>query len=256
VTTRRRVEHCMGTVFSIDLRGTDVGEAVLDDAIALLHEMDSTFSTYRPDSVISLLENGKLDLTQVSEDVRHVLSECARWHQRTGGWFSAYAAGVLDPSGYVKGWAIQRVSDLLCDAGSRSHCVNGGGDVQCVGTSGDREPWRVGIADPRDPSRVIATIKGTDLAVATSGSAERGQHIVDPNTRRPPANGLLSLTVTGRSVVECDVYATAGFAMGAGARDLFAERSEVSAFAVAADGTHWSTFGSDTAPKRAAGVGG
>jgi thiamine biosynthesis lipoprotein len=249
MTGQRRVEHCMGTVFSIDVRGDGVSEAALDEAIALLHTIDATFSTYQADSVISRLSRGELTPEQLSEDVRHVLAACAWWQTKTDGWFSAYPAGALDPSGYVKGWAIQRVSDLLRDAGSTRHCVNGGGDLQCVGTSGPGEPWRAGIADPRDPSRVIAVVAGADLAVATSGTAERGQHILDPHTGCAPSDPLLSLTVSSRSIVECDIYATAGFAMGGAARDWFTGRGEVSTFAVAADGTTWSTFGAEFPPQ-------
>ena len=241
MTAGRRVEHCMGTVFSIDVRGDGVAEGALDEAIGLLHTIDATFSTYRADSVISRLDRGELARAELSEEVRHVLDACAWWQTKTDGWFSAHASGTLDPSGYVKGWAIQRVSDLLRDAGSTSHCVNGGGDLQCFGNAGSGEPWRAGIADPRDRSRVIAVVAGADLAVATSGTAERGQHILDPHTGRPPGEPLLSFTVSGRSVVESDVYATAGFAMGAAARDWFTGRGDVSAFAVAADGTTWST---------------
>jgi thiamine biosynthesis lipoprotein len=247
MTAGRRVEHCMGTVFSIDLRGDGVAEGALDEAIGLLHTIDATFSTYRADSVISRLGRGELNGAELGEDVRHVLDACAWWQTKTDGWFSARASGALDPSGYVKGWAIQRVSDLLRDAGSTSHCVNGGGDLQCVGTSGPGEPWRAGIADPRDRSMVIAVVAGADLAVATSGTAERGRHILDPRTARPPSDPLLSLSVSGRSIVECDVYATAGFAMGAAARDWFTGRCEVSTFAVAADGTTWSTSASQVA---------
>lgn len=231
----------MGTVFSLDIRGPGVPGAAVDEAVALLHHIDRTFSTYRADSVVSRLIRGDIRVGAVDDETRHVLAECARWQERTDGWFSAYAAGGLDPSGYVKGWAIARVSDLLRDAGSTRHCVNGGGDVQCVGQAGDGRPWTVGIADPRDRSRLITTVSGADLAVATSGTGERGRHIIDPHTGAP-ADFLLSLTVGGRSIIECDVYATAGFAMGPRAQDWFTGRDDVHAFAVQADGVTWSTF--------------
>jgi thiamine biosynthesis lipoprotein len=242
MTARRRIEHCMGTVFSFDIRYPGVDHAVLDKAVALLHDIDATFSTYRNDSVINRLARGTVVLKDTSADVQHVLAECALWEQKTDGWFSAYATGVLDPSGYVKGWAIQRVSDLLRDAGSTSHCINGGGDVQCVGTIPNGEPWRVGISDPLDRTKVVTVVAGPDLAVATSGSAERGTPVLDPHTGRPPSRPLLSLTISGRSIVECDVYSTTGFAMGAAARDWLTGLHDVRAFAVDADGATWSTF--------------
>jgi ApbE family protein len=143
----RRIVHCMGTVFSFDVREPGVPGTVLDEATALLGQLDATFSTYREGSEISRLGRGELPVEACSAEVRFVLGECERYRLLTGGYFSAYAAGSLDPSGYVKGWAIERVSDLLRAAGSARHCVNGGGDVQCVGGT-TATPWRIGIADP------------------------------------------------------------------------------------------------------------
>jgi thiamine biosynthesis lipoprotein len=253
VTALRRVEQCMGTVFSFDVRAPGVDPGAIADAITLLHELDARFSTYRPDSEICRIRRGELALADAHPDVRFVLAECERWQAETRGYFSAFATGSLDPSGYVKGWAIERASELLRAAGSRNHCVNGGGDVQCVGTAGDGNLWRVGVSDPRVAGSLITAIAGADLAVATSGTTERGGHIIDPHTRLPAETGLLSLSVTGRSVTTCDVYATAGYAMGAGARSWLSSLNSVRAFGVDVDGTTWSTF--PAAPAGPAGAG-
>lgn len=231
----------MGTVFSFDVHESGVPDDALDAAVALLHRIDATFSTYRADSVINQLDRGEVTLDAAPADVRFVLSACALWSTRTRGWFSAYPAGRLDPSGYVKGWAIEQTSELLRAAGSTSHCINGGGDVQCVGDAAPGRPWRVGITNPRDPTALVTVISGTGLAVATSGSAERGTHILNPFTGQPPVDPLLSLTISGASLIECDVYATAGFAMGADGRNWLTELGDVRAFAVTADGSTWST---------------
>jgi FAD:protein FMN transferase len=241
MTALRHIEHCMGTVFSFDIRDPGVDRAAVTGAVALLHEIDARYSTYQQASVISRLGRGEITLTDCDAEVTQVLDECDRWRQRTDGWFSAYAGDALDPSGYVKGWAIQRASDLLVAAGSENHCINGGGDVQCVGRPAPTELWRVGITDPLDHCRLATVVAGSGIAVATSGSAERGAHILDPATGQSAHGDLLSLTVTGHSIVECDVYATAGFAMGAASREWFKAR-RISAFAVRADGSTWSTF--------------
>jgi thiamine biosynthesis lipoprotein len=236
----RRIVHCMGTVFSFDVREPGVPGTVLDEAAALLGQIDATFSTYREGSEISRLGRGELPVEACSAEARFVLGECERYRLLTGGYFSAYAAGSLDPSGYVKGWAIERVSDLLRAAGSARHCVNGGGDVQCVGGT-TATPWRIGIADPRRAGTIITVVSGTDYAVATSGIERRGAHIVDPHTGAPPS-GLLSLTVVGPRLSEADAYATAGFAMGRGAREWAESLPGYRVFAVTDDGGTWSTF--------------
>lgn len=237
----RHVVHCMGTVFSFDVREPGVSEAVLHEAATLLAEIDETFSTYREGSEISRIARGELAVEASSPDVRFVLAECERYRAQTGGYFSAYAAGALDPSGYVKGWAIEQASDLLWEAGSRHHYVNGGGDVQCIGGTTPDTPWRIGIADPRAAGKIITVVAGTDYAVATSGVQQRGAHIVDPHTGEPPV-GLLSLTIVGPRLTETDVYATAGFAMGRRARDWAEGLSGYRAVGVTDDGDTWSTF--------------
>lgn len=236
----RRVEHCMGTVFTFDIRSPGVPEEAVDDAVRFLHDVDATFSTYRADSQISRLARGELTRAQCSAQVREVLDRCDELAAETDGYFSAHAGGSLDPSGYVKGWAIERASDLLVAAGSRNHCVNGGGDLQCVGAPDPGQPWRMGIAHPLRPKELVATVVGFDLAIATSGTAERGAHVLDPHTAAPPG-GLASVTVVGPRIALADAYATAAFAMGEDAQGWLEELTGHWGFGVDADGAVWST---------------
>jgi thiamine biosynthesis lipoprotein len=225
----------MGTVFSFDIRTPGVPYQAVQEAICWLHEADARFSTYRPDSEISRIRRGELRLAEAHPDVRHVLARCDEAQAATDGWFSARATGVLDPSGYVKGWAIERLSRLLEAAGSANHCVNGGGDVACVGRPAPGRGWRVGIADPLRPGALLHTVEGEGpFGVATSGIAERGTHVVDPHTGRRPAE-LASVTVVAGSVLEADVLATAALACGAGAA-RWLQRREAQAVVVHADG--------------------
>ena len=237
---QRRVVHCMGTVFSFDVRDPGVSVEVLDAAEAWLHSVDARYSPYKEDSVVSRLARGELTPGGTDDEVRWVLDRCAALQRETGGSFSAYYAGRLDPSGFVKGWAIERASDLLAAAGSHNHSVNGGGDVQCVGEAAPGQPWRIGIVDPRDRRQILAVVSARDLAVATSGTAERGVHVLDPHTGRPP-RGLLSVTVAGPRLGVADAYATAAFAMGERARDWLAALPGHLAYVVAEDGSTWSS---------------
>lgn len=238
----RRVEQCMGTVFSMDLRGPSIDPEAVENVVRWLHWVDATFSTYKPDSQVSRLGRGELRVTDCAPEVGEILDRCERLHHDTDGYFSAYADGWLDPSGLVKGWAIERASDLLKWAGSSSHCVNGGGDVQCAGDGAPGQPWRVGVAHPLRPGDLAAVVVGSDVAVATSGTAERGAHVLNPHTRQPP-DTLASLTLVGRHLGDVDAYATAAFAMGAAARDWVEQAPGLEGFAVTLDGTTWRTDG-------------
>ncbi|MFR9799301.1 FAD:protein FMN transferase [Streptomyces sp. MS06] len=209
----------MGTVFSFDARGGDheAVRAALDEAVAELHRVDEVFSTYRQDSQVSRLAGGELDLAACDPEVAEVLELGAEAERVSDGWFSTRYRGRLDPTGVVKGWAVERAARRLAEAGVRGVSVNGGGDVQMVGAPGPQRSWRVGIADPLRPGGLAAVISaaGVDrLAVATSGTAERGAHIVDPRTGRSAVTDLVAVTVVGPSLTWVDCWATAAFAMG------------------------------------------
>jgi thiamine biosynthesis lipoprotein len=232
----RHAEPCMGTVFSFDIRSPGVDWSDFARALRRIQELDARFSTYRPDSEISRIRNGALRPADAHPDVRAVLAECARAERLTDGYFSAYAAGQLDPSGYVKGWAVRVASDMLVTAGSANHCVNGGGDVLCVGRPAPDRDWHVGIAHPLRPGELLQTVGGSrQFAVATSGTAERGTHIVDPHTGHRPAE-VVSVTVIGCDIVLADVLATAALAMGAKCVDWLRARDDVRALVVHRDG--------------------
>ena len=205
----------MGTVVSFDVpagAGEPHGDGALGAAVRWLHWVDATFSPYRDDSDVSRFGRGQLPLADCAPELVEVLRACAAISARSNGYFTATPGGRFDPSGYVKGWAIERAAAMLTAAGSAGHSVNGGGDVRCTG---DRR-WRIGIAHPLRPGRLALVVAGRDFAVATSGVAERGPHIIDPHTGRPAA-GLASITVVGPRLAETDAYATAAFAMGSAA---------------------------------------
>ncbi len=232
----RHAEHAMGTVFSFAVR--DAAPADLTPAIAELHRLDALFSTYRPQSELSRLARGELTLPQCDPLVAEALDHCASVATATDGWFTAYPGGRLDPSGWVKGWAVERASRLLREAGLTHHSITGGGDVQTAGG-----PWRIGIADPARPGALACVVTGSDFAVATSGTAERGPHILDPHTGRP-ATGLLSLTLIGRHLARTDAYATAAFAMGPARALPWAEaQPHLEALAILPDGRRLGTRG-------------
>lgn len=237
----------MGTVVSFDLRfGEEAQRAPMQsavaDAVIWLHRVDDVFSTYRSDSQISRLGRGELRLTECDADVAEVLDLCAVIGRESDGYFSSTYGGRLDPTGLVKGWAVQRASEILVEAGSGHHCVNGGGDVHAVGGIAVDSPWVIGISHPLQRDGFASVVTMTDGAVATSGTAERGAHVLDPHTGQA-MTGLASVTVVGADLIRSDAYATAAVAMGDSARTWLESRAGYEGFAVAADGSGWWTSG-------------
>jgi len=238
MTRRVVVEHIMGTAISIDLRDPAIDAGVVESAFEWLREVDARFSTYRPQSEISRLGRGELTVEECHADVGEVLSLCEDLREKTKGVFNAWRCrpdGRLDPSGVVKGWSVERAVAILERGGARNFCLNAGGDVVIRGEPEPGRAWRIGIRHPHDDRAVAAVVQGNDLAVATSGAYERGDHIVDGRTGMP-ARGLLSLTVAGPSLTMADAYATAGFAMGTAGISWVAARGGYSPFAITDSG--------------------
>jgi thiamine biosynthesis lipoprotein len=239
----RHAEQVMGTVVSFDLRDTDAG---LERAVAWLHRADEVFSTYRPGSQIRRLGRGELTLADCDPEVAEVLALGEAARLASGGYFSVRPQGpdgLLDPSGVVKGWAVERAAAILREAGSACHSVNGGGDVQ---TAGEPEPgrgWSLAVAHPLHPGAFATVVHGRGIAVATSGTAERGAHILDPHTGRPADGGLASVTVVGASLTAVDIAATAAFAMGTAGKRWLERQIGLEGFAVTGDGRAWWTSG-------------
>ena len=241
---QRFVEHVMGMPISLALRGRhahdDAGRAAWTTVMTELAEVDRVFSTYRDDSVISQLRRGELTLDSCSPDVSEVLALGEQAEQESGGAFSIHLPAPtdptrtqLDPSGVVKGWAAQRAARHLLALEDTDFCLSAGGDVTCRSAG---EPWRIGIEDPHDPSRLVAVVPLRQGAVATSGTAHRGAHLVDARTGQQP-QGIASVTVIGPSLTWADIDATAAYAQGLSAVAWLKTRRIDSAVVVASDGT-------------------
>ncbi|HEX5332885.1 MAG TPA: FAD:protein FMN transferase [Cellulomonas sp.] len=245
---RAWVEQLMGMPVSIHVRGPRAHDAdvarTVEAAFASLHAVDAMFSTYRNDSEISRLQRHELTLAECSAEIRDVHTLCRTALERTAGYFDAWGwrgAGVFDPTGLVKGWAIGRAGLVLAALDDCDVAIDAGGDVLVRCADPDGLPWRIGIEDPRDRTQVLATVELHDGAVATSGTAARGTHIVDPFTKEP-VESILSATVIGPSIVWADVWATTAVARGAGAVEWTESLHGTSGMVVLANGTvhRWS----------------
>ena len=179
----------------------------------------------------------------MSPDVRYVLTQCERLRIESGGAFDIRrhrTDETLDPSGYVKGWAVEEASFALEAAGARDYAIGAGGDVLARGEARPGRAWRVGIRHPERPNALAAVLEIRDLAVATSGAYERGEHIRDPRVGRP-AGGLASVTVVGPSLALADAYATTAFAIGAAGPAWVARHAGYGVYAITDDGrVRWS----------------
>ena len=158
-------------------------------------------------------------LSDMDDEVLGVLALCEELYDDTDGVFDVLCVPApngsrLDPSGVVKGWSIERAAELLEADGAGSFCINAGGDIVLRGEPSAGRKWRVGVRHPGDKTSTVAVVAGSGrLAVATSGTYERGAHIIDPATGHPTAE-VASVTIVGPDLTYADAYATAVFVMG------------------------------------------
>ncbi len=244
MSVHRRAFEVMGTVVSLALRGRYAdgpeAEAAWAEVVASLRHVDAVFSTYRPDSVVNRWGRGELPLLDAPPELTEVLALADVAREASGGAFDIEAVrsphgGGPDPSGVVKGWAVQRASLALERLAATDYCLSAGGDMVCRTRVPGAPAWRIGIEDPADPRRVVAVLPVANGAVATSGTARRGAHIHDPRTGTAP-DGLRQVTVVASDLVAADVEATTAFVLGEQGVPWLLARGRTGVV-VAADGT-------------------
>jgi thiamine biosynthesis lipoprotein len=206
----RRVEQIMGLPISIDIPSYNRKPA-FESAFTRFKEIDRRFSTYKSYSEVSKFRRGELTETELSPELKSVIKQCRVWQKKTDGYFSAWAGGDFDPSGYVKGWAIAEAGKEIEKAGKGTYCIGAGGDI--LARSAGAKVWAIGVQDPTSVNKILNKLSISNGAVATSGNYERGTHIINPITKQP-ATALKSVTITGPNIITADMLATAVFAAG------------------------------------------
>jgi thiamine biosynthesis lipoprotein len=238
-------EAVMGTVVTFAIHAQAprlVVDAALGEAVEWLHWVDDNFSTFKEGSEVNRFDRGELVAGDGSPELVHVLALCHRFARETGGYFDAWVSGHFDPSGVVKGWSIDRASDILFDHGLADHLIDGGGDIRFRGVPLGSLPWRVGVRHPLDESAYCAALGVAEGAVATSGTYERGRHVIDPFSGQPSGE-LAAVTVVGPELTACDAYATAALAMGADAPAWLSSLPGFESQVVTPAGRGWRTGG-------------
>ncbi len=204
----KRTWLIMGMPISVVINDRLPDEAAFREVRDYFRSVDSRYSPYKPDSEVSRI-NGGLPASQWTREMKAILELCRQTKDQTNGYFDAFRGSQFDPSGLVKGWAINNAAGLLKKRGLKDFYIDAGGDIQAGG-----RPWSVGIRNPFNGDEIVKVINITTQGVATSGTYIRGQHIYDPVNGKDEIKDVASLTVIGPNIYEADRFATAAFAMG------------------------------------------
>ncbi len=227
----RQTRDIMGMPVIVEIVGGD--EAALEAVFAYFRGIDEQFSPYKKESEVSRLSDGRLAKSAASREMREVLLLAEQTKRETNGYFDIYTpSGSFDPSGLVKGWAIQKAAQLLHDRGHHNFWVEAGGDIQTSGRNAEGGEWSAGIRNPFNSSEIVKVVYPRGAGIATSGTYVRGSHIYDPHLGAPVRSELVSLTVIGKNVYEADRFATAAFAMGRDGMYFIEQHPELEGYAI------------------------
>ena len=224
-----RLSHLvMGMGLSLDIPGCD-DETVFIAVFERFAQIDKRFSTYKPDSEVSRYRRGEITENELSAETKRVLKACRAAEKLTDGYFTAWYDGLFDPSGYVKGWAIDQGGRLIQKAGFKTYCLGAGGDI--LASSSGAKTWNIGLQNPKNKKSLTNQVFFKNGAVATSGNYERGKHIINPKAGKH-ADSLASVSVVGPDIITADVLATAAIAMGTAGIDFINQKPGYQALAV------------------------
>ncbi|MCV3296163.1 FAD:protein FMN transferase [Oenococcus kitaharae] len=197
-----------------------VREVILERAEKIdrwLQLVNQIFSPYRRDSELVSFQNQSLRLASTSKFFQEIFVLSAWASDITSGLFSAAFAGKYDPTGIVKGWAIQKaektyLESLLSDPTFVAVNLNGGGDMQFSTSPNTDWRWQIGIVDPFDSKKVVNHFSMKKGAVATSGTSRRGAHLFDSATKQAVLgrdSNIISASIIGSELIYVDIWATA-----------------------------------------------
>ena len=144
----------------------------------------------------------------------------------------------INLSAVAKGYAVDRVADLLEMLALPDYLVEIGGEIRVSGFNADGVAWRIAMEQPQLFAEVDRVINITDIAVATSGDYRnyfekdgvRYSHTIDPVTGRPIVHNLASVTVLTQSCAEADAWATAFSVLGVEQSLKLAEQLDIAAY--------------------------
>jgi len=145
---------------------------------------------------------------------------------------------ALDMSAFGKGYAVDRIAEVLEQRGFENYLVEVGGELRFRGKNAKGENWAIGIEVPKADQRTpYAIIRLTDTAMATSGDyrnffeadGKLYSHTIDTRTGRPVTHTLASVTVIDDEGARADALATALLVMGPEEGLAFATAQNVAA---------------------------
>lgn len=239
----------MGMPISVEIADSSTAHEALDKVFVYFKNVDQRFSTYKEDSEITWINQGRLAEKDWSEDIKTVFALAEQTKKETYGYFNIQQPdGRYDPSGIVKGWAIYHAAKILDGEGYKNFYIDAGGDIETRGKNSEGKYWSVGIKNPFNEQEITKVVYVSGEGVATSGTYIRGEHIYNP-VEKITIRDIVSLTVIGPNIFEADRFATGAFAMGRKGIDFIEKLGGFEGYMIDKNGLATLTSGFETYTK-------
>ena len=229
-----------GTTYSIKI-AENRSYSFLDTQIkAELNRIDYVFSTYKPTSEISLINE---DPNRVwSDEFRNLFNLSNEISDLSEGAFSPNDANGFDFSAIGKGYAIDKIAELMEKNGVNNYFIEIGGEIRAKGLKFSDE-WIFGIEQPSDSKKspyIAFNVPSKGISIATSGEYREPNHIWGKGPR-----DLISVTVASSDAASADAWATALYVLGKEKGLDVAEKNNLEVFFITNNGdsiqsTKWS----------------
>lgn len=238
-----------GTIIEI-IYSSEKASSIDKEILERLYQMDDECSLFKQNSDVSKINsNNKInEVIEVNEETIKIIKESLKYSKLTNGAVDITfrttmeenrsefdekvnykdiiieepnkikfkKVGVkIDLGSIVKGYATDVVVEILNKNGIRNAIINLGGNVYAKGVNENGEKWKVGIQNPiKKTDKLVGYLEITNQSIVTSGTVERGNHIIDPQTGKVVGNHIKSVSIIADKSIDAEGLSTAFFVKG------------------------------------------
>ena len=223
--------------------GRELDPLIVDKIHDELKRIDLIFSTYKNDSEV--LNTSVEEMDTWSEDLKYLYALSINVSSKSENAFNPLKNSELDFSGIAKGYAVDRVAEIMADSGILNYFIEIGGEIKAKGTAPSQGNWRWAIEDPfsfKPKAFKSFLIPSEGISVATSGEYKNPGHIWGDGPR-----DIANVTVLHANAASADAWATAMYVLGTEKALKLAESEKIAVFFIKKDGvtinsTEWSNI--------------
>lgn len=210
--------HTRVDVVMLGKKEKDFFFSVSNDIYNRVKELELLGNCFNPQSELSKFNEGRLEQSYLSKELQYIISICDGWKERTNGLFDVGFSGIIDLSGFLKGYALDQVLPILRKYEITSALVNlGNSSILAIGSKGPEcEGWEV-----RNFNDEIFLLKNQCLTTSGNNTADR-IHVFNPETG-DYIKGKLSVSVVTDTGTEGEVMSTVEFIKQGALIDSYAE---------------------------------